>query len=475
MLRHLSAHSRHGDQRRLFAQKRNITEKDLWDFVWIGDPQVSPDGSRVAFVRVTVNEKKEGYNTSIWSVPMAGGEEPHQLTKGDHDSTPRWSPDGKYLLFLRATEKDGKPEPPQLSILPMAGGDSFSFTDLPKGAGNPVWSPDGKTIAFTSETNPEDLAKQEKKKRKEEELKKAASESSSPTSQTPGKKDATAKPDAEKETKKAETESEHESDVRVITRAIYREDNEGYADPKHPAHIWVIPAPRSADEKVNPKQLTNGRFDEGNIIWAKDGAQIYFLSRHIDEPYYELPKSELYSVSATGGSPTQLNTIDMDVESPSLSPDGKRLAFVASVTQPVSSYTQPDLWIVDLTANAKPRNLTAAFDFDLGAGPFGDNAAPRAGGRNTPIWTRDGHGLIEAYGKEGKAILASFDTTTGAITEMLSGNQTVLHFRATADESKIIYTISTPTMVNDLFVLDRSNPTAKPAQLTKVNDELFRN
>src|SRR6266436_108496 len=48
-----------------FAEKRAITEKDLFDFVWIGDPQVSPDGSRVAFVRVTVNEKKEGYNTSI--------------------------------------------------------------------------------------------------------------------------------------------------------------------------------------------------------------------------------------------------------------------------------------------------------------------------------------------------------------------------------------------------------------------------
>ncbi len=162
----------------LSAQKRNITEKDLWDFVWIGDPQVSPDGSRVAFVRVTVNEKKEGYNTSIWSVSTSGGEEPHQLTKGDHDSTPRWSPDGKFLLFVRAAEKDGKPGEPQLSILPMAGGDSFSFTDLPKGAGSPVWSPDGKTIAFTNEANPQDLAKQEKKKEKEEELKKAVSATS---------------------------------------------------------------------------------------------------------------------------------------------------------------------------------------------------------------------------------------------------------------------------------------------------------
>src|SRR5947207_7712405 len=127
------------------AQKRNITEKDLFDFVWIGDPQSSPDGMRVAFVRVTTNEKKEGYNTSIWVVPTAGGEQPHQLTKGEHDAAPRWSPDGKYLLFVRATEKDGKPEPPQLAILPMSGGDAFTFTELPKGAGESVGSPDGKS------------------------------------------------------------------------------------------------------------------------------------------------------------------------------------------------------------------------------------------------------------------------------------------------------------------------------------------
>src|SRR6202162_3812984 len=192
------------------AEKRSITEKDLFNFVWIGDPEVSPDGARVAFVRVTVNEKKEGYNTSIWSVPTAGGEEPHQLTKGDHDSTPRWSPDGKFLLFVRATEKDGKPEPPQLSMLPMAGGDSFSFTDLPKGAGNPVWSPDGKSIAFTSETNAEDLEKQEKKKKKEEELKKAVSEispkSSPAAAKTPAAKDAGTKTASDDAAKKAEAE-----------------------------------------------------------------------------------------------------------------------------------------------------------------------------------------------------------------------------------------------------------------------------
>src|SRR5438477_1035463 len=135
----------------------------------------------------------------------------------------------------------------------------------------------------------------------------------------------------------------------------------------------------------------------------------------------------------------------MDLGSLALSPDGKQLAFIASVTQPINSYTQPDLWVVDLTANAKPRNLTEKFDFDVGNGPFGDNASPRAGGRSPPIWTADGKSLILVYGKEGKGILASFDATSGAVTDLMAGNQTVLRVRASNDTSKLVYTISTTT------------------------------
>src|SRR5436190_19594971 len=62
----------------LFAPKGTITEKGLVDFVWTGDPQSSSEGSRVAFVRVTVNEEREGYSTSIWAVPVAGDESPRQ-------------------------------------------------------------------------------------------------------------------------------------------------------------------------------------------------------------------------------------------------------------------------------------------------------------------------------------------------------------------------------------------------------------
>ena len=142
-----------------FTQKRNITEKDLFSFNWIADPQVAPDGSRVAFVKVTVNEKKDGYNTAIWLVSTSDGAT-KQLTAGPRDSSPRWSPDGKYICFVRVPEKDGRPDQPQLFMLSMDGGEAWQFTTLARGAGNPQWSPDGKMIAFINGATTEELAKQ---------------------------------------------------------------------------------------------------------------------------------------------------------------------------------------------------------------------------------------------------------------------------------------------------------------------------
>src|SRR6185369_8174883 len=145
------------------TDKRPITEKDLWAFTWIGDPQLSPDGARVAFVRVVVDKKHTGYETSLWTVGTKGGAEPQRLTSGTRDSQPRWSPDGTRLAFVRAVEKDGKVQPPQIYVLSMAGGEPTQITELSKGAGSPHWSPDGKRIAFFSDISPEDIAKEKNK------------------------------------------------------------------------------------------------------------------------------------------------------------------------------------------------------------------------------------------------------------------------------------------------------------------------
>ncbi len=138
------------------AAKRPITETDLYKFTWIADPQISPDAQTVAFVQVTVNEKDNKYETSLYSVPVAGGT-PVRMTGGTRDTTPRWSPDGKWMAFVRPNEKDT----PQIYLLPMRGGEARVLTDVPRGAAAPVWSPDGKTIAFTSMTVADDLKKQD--------------------------------------------------------------------------------------------------------------------------------------------------------------------------------------------------------------------------------------------------------------------------------------------------------------------------
>ena len=442
------------------AQKRNITEKDLFSFVWIGDPQISPDGSRVAFVRVTVNEKKDGYDTSIWTVSTVNADT-HPLTTGTRDSSPRWSPDGKYLVFVRVTEKDGKPDVPQLFMLAMAGGDSFQFTNVTKGAGQPLWSPDGTTIAFVNTANPEDLAKA--KEAQKEGLPSPAPQPAPQTVASPGPSPTpvdSKKPD-----------DKRDSDVRVITRAVYRANGPGYLDSKHPQHIWVIAAPRNADEKVTPKQLTTGRFAEGNVTWAKDGAQIYFTSDRTDEPYYDLPSTDIYSVAVGGGQPVKLTSFEMDAAGFALSPSGKQIAFIASIGRPVKSYAQPDLWVIDIGPDAKPRNLTAEFDYDVGGGIAGDNSAPRGGGGNPPIWTSDGRGLISVYAKEGRANLATFDAADGKLSDLTRGNQSVTSFRSTADRAKLVYTVSTPTLIGDMYLLEP--PGGNSRQLTNFNDKLF--
>ncbi len=443
------------------AQKRNITEKDLFNFVWVADPQISPDGSRVAFVRVTVNEKKDGYNTSIWTVAPATGET-HQLSSGNRDSAPRWSPDGKYLVFVRVTEKDGRPDVPQLFMLAMAGGDSFQFTTIARGAGQPQWSPDGKWIAFVNSANPEDLAKQ--KDMSKEGLPNPA----------PAAPQAAASPSASPAASPAATkksEDKRESDVRVITRAVYRMNGPGYLDYEHPQHVWLVAAPLSAGEKVTPKQLTSGAFTEDNITWARDSTKLYFTSDRTAESYYELPTTTVYSVSTSGGEPVKLTSFDMDAGNFAVSPNGKQFGFVASVGRPVKSYSQADLWVMDIAPNAKPRNLTETFDYDIGAGLTGDSSAPRGGSGNPPIWTADGRGLIQVYAKEGRANLATFSVTDGRLSDLTRGDQAVVSFRASPDGSKLVYNLSTPTLIGDLYLLERPGSNSK--QLTRFNDDLF--
>src|SRR5438034_3446695 len=237
----------------LTAQQRAISDSDLFAFRWVASPQISPDGRQAAYVLVTVNAKHDGYETSLWLVNTDGASPPRRVTAGPRDGAPRWSPDGSTLAFVRPTDSR-----PQLHLLPLTGGEAQQLTDLPKGASPAVWSPDGKTIAFTSTTTAEDLAKKDKPE-------------------------------------------ESKSDVRIITLAEFRSDDEGYLDPAEHGHIWTVPAAMPGDKPATAHQVTSGAFDEEAPQWSRDGARIYFVSDRRQESYYYPPDNNVYSVPAGGG------------------------------------------------------------------------------------------------------------------------------------------------------------------------------
>ena len=481
------------------AQKRSITDKDIFQFNWIGDPQISPDGSRVAFVKVTVDEKKTGYDTAIWSVSTRGDEQPRRMTDGKHDSSPRWSPDGKWLVFVRTPEArapeaagpaaaggpggPGRGQSPQLYLLPVSGGgESWKITDLPRGAGGPVWSPDSKMIAFTSDTSAEELAKQRKKDSAAAKDKKSESK---PEEKPDDKSAASEKPEAGPAAAKSadSSDADHESDVRVITRSVYRINGGGYLDFKHPQHIWVIAAPQSSEDEAKPKQLTTGKYQEDGVMWSPDSSKIYYSTTQVDDPSYGQPHADIYSVAAAGGAPEKIVTINMAPREMSLSPDGKRVAFCASINEPVQSYTEPDLWVMDLAADAKPKNLTASYDFDVCSGVGGDQGTPRAGGPDHVVWSADGNSLIVSTAREGRANLIQVDIASAKISEVTHGNQAVERFRANKGASGIVALISTPTNIGDLFVIgwlangqfstDALSNSKQPRQITHINEKLF--
>lgn len=405
--------------------KRVITEADILKFTWIADPQMSPDGRNVAFVRVVVNEKTDDYDTSLFIVPVDGSAPPRALTSGARDTGPRWSPDSKRIAFTRPSSGAA-----QIFVLNLAGGEAQPVTNIARGAGGPIWSPDGKRIAFTSVWKSEDDQK--------------------PDPNAPPK-----------------------SDVRIITDAQYRNNGGGWAEQDRPSHIWVTEV--SADGSIaKARQLTSGKYSESAQTWSNDGSRIFFTSSRVDEGYYFQAKSELFAVPAGGGEFVKVASINGGIGSVRVSPDGRRVAFVASQNgTPERSYDQPDLWVSSADGSGTPKNLTEKYDFDINGAIGGDQGAPRGGRAAGPIWSPDGSSVLVVSGENGDANLIRVDASTGAVSHVVKGKQALQQYSSSADGHALVALISNQTTIGDLYVGDPTAPTVNLKQIAHPNDALF--
>ncbi|WP_294395556.1 S9 family peptidase [uncultured Sphingomonas sp.] len=385
------------------APSRLFTGADLFDLEQADDPQISPDGSQVAYVRKSADIMTDRGRSTIWIVDVrTGAQQPLVATPGSHTS-PRWSADGKRLAYVSAA--DGAS--PQIYVRWMANGQTARVTGLPDSPGAITWSPDGRQIAYVMRV-PGDAT-------------------------TLGK--APAKPEGAKWAEPLE----------VIDRVTYRADGGGYLKPGHD-HIFVVAADGGA-----PRQITSGSFDDGGpLSWSKDGRTILFSAVRGVDWEREPNDSDIYAVDVASGQLSQLTKRYGADAQPTLSPDGKLVAYIGA-NDKHRSFTHNDLYVMNRDGSGA-RSLTATLDRDI----------------ESVRWAKDGHSLFVDYDDHAKKRVAraTLDGRVTMVVDGLAGGGLDRPYTGgsftVSDDNKVAYTGGTAARPADLFVNGR--------QLTHLND-----
>ncbi|MEP6657210.1 MAG: S9 family peptidase [Betaproteobacteria bacterium] len=147
--------------------RRPFTVEALWAIKRIGTPTLSPDGSTACAAVTTYDMDKNEGHTELWLFPTArdAAGAPRPLTNGDKDSDPKWSPDGRSIVFVGKRKDD---EEPQLYLIASDGGEARCLTTLAAGCAAPKWFADGKRIAFISMVWPDLSTEREQAKRRKQ-------------------------------------------------------------------------------------------------------------------------------------------------------------------------------------------------------------------------------------------------------------------------------------------------------------------
>jgi dipeptidyl aminopeptidase/acylaminoacyl peptidase len=323
--------------------KSDVPNEDAVPLRRAGDPQVSPDGSMVAFVVSSIDTEENKSRSNIWVAQADGTGRARPFTSGPSDSTPRWSPDGRFLAFSSNPEDD----PSQICVLPVdRGGERVVVSTWAAPASEIAWSPDGAQIAFVARD-----------------------------------------PDPDTYGKPREIRKPKDLPPRRVTRFFSRLDSEGWIFDR-PNRVLVI----ASDGTTLPRVLTPGPYQADGITWSPDSTKIAFSSARHDT--WDLDWAiDLFTVPANGSEPPERVTQnEAQHVLPSWSPDGTRLAFLRFST-PLDEPRHFQVGVIDLGTGQRSE-LTS--DLDRNCAPYGSARAPVWAGVHL-LFSVEDEGNIHVY------------------------------------------------------------------------------
>ena len=259
---------------------RQFTGQDLFKLEAAADPQISPDGKTIAYVRRSADVMSDRVRGAIWLVDVASGQQRPLVTGPGSYGAPRWSPDGSRLAYISGDEGGA-----QLWVRWVSSSAATRVTQLPDAPDAITWSPDGSTIAYSMRVPAEGTSL------------------GKPLPRPEGAKWA--------------------EPLEIYDRATYRADGGGYIRPGF-NHLFVVPADGGA-----PRQVTFGSFDDnGPLAWTPDGKAILFSAIRKDNWETEFNDSEVYSLDLASGNLATLTSRYGPDQVLAVSPDGQKIAYL---------------------------------------------------------------------------------------------------------------------------------------------------
>ena len=394
------------------AAGRAMTIDDLLTAIRISDPQLSPDGRTVAFVRTTTDLESGRRDADIWRVAADGGGEPKELIGGEKtENTPRFSPDGRRLAFIAT--RDGAA---QVYIADADGSDVKKLTDLTMGVQPPlVFSPDGKRIAFVSDVYPE-CGDEACNKRKHEEAQK-----------NPVK-------------------------MRRLTRLLYRHWDEWRENVRHHAFVADVESGRAVD--VTPGDFDAPPFfqEDAAVAFSPDGRELAFVSnREGGDREAWTTNHDVWIVPVAGGTAKKLTPNPASDQQPIFSPDG-RTVFVRAQRR---AGFESDRWYLDAYDRASGARRTVFETPDLSVHDF--------------VLSADGSSIWFTAAVEGREHLFVVPAAGGAPKRAAEGG---VISAPKAGNGFVVFSKSTMTAPPELFRVPAGGGEQKP--LTRENARWLR-